>query len=162
MKPEQSAQYRDHLTSEKWRKFTPHAIVAKGGKCEVCGSFMGLQVHHLHYKSLGREMLCDVKVVCQLCHPQADADRRLQAYLDAVLSGKEMRRHRQREEEARWNAAVIRFMERKHGSNWSLSYTWENAEGFYSEHLDWLDSPAGEEWKERKEESEQWGGGHEY
>jgi hypothetical protein len=34
-----------------------------------------LQVHHRHYKTLGREQPEDVEVLCPACHRVADAER---------------------------------------------------------------------------------------
>jgi hypothetical protein len=40
-------------------------------KCQVCGVRQRLEVHHLHYRSLGREELGDLKVLCDACHDKA-------------------------------------------------------------------------------------------
>lgn len=158
MRSDQTQEYRDYLASAKWNKFKAQVVAAKGGKCQRCGSFMGLDVHHLHYDSLGRENLTDVELVCQICHPEADADRRLQSFLDRVVSGVQRAKDRARANHCQWLGNVDDFMVRKHGVNWSLKFTSENAEAFYSTHLEWLESPEGEAWIESKENAEEWGG----
>ena len=45
---------------KKWLKKTPF--------CEVCGSSRRLQVHHKHYRTLGKEKREDVRILCKGCH----------------------------------------------------------------------------------------------
>ncbi len=40
-----------------------------------------LEVHHLHYETLGNETLKDVQVVCLDCHPKADLEREKESSL---------------------------------------------------------------------------------
>jgi 5-methylcytosine-specific restriction endonuclease McrA len=37
-------------------------------RCERCGAAAALQLHHLHYDSLGHEGLDDVVILCDSCH----------------------------------------------------------------------------------------------
>jgi 5-methylcytosine-specific restriction endonuclease McrA len=68
-------EYQKHLTSDYWRHIRRQALQRAGYHCErrPCGNSLGLQVHHLHYGSLGREALEDVQVLCDACHRQVTA-----------------------------------------------------------------------------------------
>lgn len=60
--------YDAYIRSPLWFKFRQSKIDSVGGKCEECGSADRLQVHHLHYKTLGMESFADVQVLCKACH----------------------------------------------------------------------------------------------
>lgn len=60
--------YDDYLWSQHWRTFRARALRAYGERCGTCGSMTALDVHHLTYVRLGREMLSDVTVLCRRCH----------------------------------------------------------------------------------------------
>jgi hypothetical protein len=44
--------------------------------CERCGRKTDLRLHHLTYERFGNERLDDVQIVCSVCHPSADDERR--------------------------------------------------------------------------------------
>lgn len=74
--------YKTHIKSEKWREFCKAARVAAGLKCQRCGAKNKLlEVHHLHYSTLGHESLADVEVLCKDCHRPADRERELRSGL---------------------------------------------------------------------------------
>ena len=60
-------QYAEYLESEDWRAFSSQ-IREEAGACEECGITDTLNVHHKHYRSLGRELRQDVRVLCERCH----------------------------------------------------------------------------------------------
>lgn len=84
--------YHDSLNSDHWRNLRRLAASRACERCEgmilvfdltgqpmrtPCGSQMltvrceasrGLQMHHLHYESLGTEALDDVQLLCDRCH----------------------------------------------------------------------------------------------
>lgn len=60
--------YGLYLQSEDWKARRRAIINACGRQCARCGSTGQLQVHHVHYRTLGREGLADVRVVCGPCH----------------------------------------------------------------------------------------------
>lgn len=62
--------YNLHLNSDKWRAIRAKVLSRAGGMCEGCGVQQAVQVHHLHYKRLGNEMLFDLVAVCLVCHEQ--------------------------------------------------------------------------------------------
>lgn len=71
-----SQKYREVLKSKRWKEFAKYAIHQAQGECQRCGMpKKPLQVHHLHYDTLGHEKLTDVEVVCLDCHPKADEER---------------------------------------------------------------------------------------
>lgn len=59
--------YQKYLLTPHWRGFRMAVFVLAGGKCCRCGDVAD-HVHHLHYKSVGREKLCDVEPLCEACH----------------------------------------------------------------------------------------------
>lgn len=73
-KPKRSRQkfvrpnYHEYIRSGKWNRKRRKAIKAAGGRCSICGCADRLEVHHKHYRTLGRESLVDLLVVCQECH----------------------------------------------------------------------------------------------
>jgi len=43
-------------------------IQSTNGLCESCGRSHGLQIHHLTYKTIGRESTQDLMTLCEECH----------------------------------------------------------------------------------------------
>lgn len=64
--------YSKYLRTKHWREFRQLALMRAGDCCEKpsCHSVHDLQVHHLFYKTLGQERLCDVRVLCGVCHAE--------------------------------------------------------------------------------------------
>lgn len=61
--------YREvYLKSAHWKSFRKIALASHGRMCAKCCSFKRLQVHHLTYERLGRELISDVQVLCFDCH----------------------------------------------------------------------------------------------
>lgn len=69
-------QYREYLDSPEWKVRRREAIDAAGKRCKRCGRAGALMVHHLTYERLGHELPGDLEVVCKVCHPEADRQRR--------------------------------------------------------------------------------------
>jgi hypothetical protein len=68
--------YVQHLSSSEWKSLRCKVIEQRGNKCERCGQRSeSLSLHHLHYRSLGREQLEDVALLCHECHLGADLER---------------------------------------------------------------------------------------
>jgi len=61
--------YQKYLLSQHWRGFRMAVFVLAGGKCCRCGDVAD-HVHHLHYKTVGREALTDVEPLCERCHSE--------------------------------------------------------------------------------------------
>jgi 5-methylcytosine-specific restriction endonuclease McrA len=68
--------YRTYLESDAWMVFRESVIEAFGGQCADCGQHLPLQVHHLHYNTLGWEVIDDVAPLCRECHVVADEVRK--------------------------------------------------------------------------------------
>jgi 5-methylcytosine-specific restriction endonuclease McrA len=64
----QRPDYAEYLRSKTWRGVRRWKLERAGWKCERCGSTRQLQAHHKHYRSLGRERLDDLEVLCESCH----------------------------------------------------------------------------------------------
>ena len=60
---------KDHLKSEYWRLLKVNKLVQHGNYCEKCGKLnKHLDLHHLHYRTLGFESANDVVLLCRSCH----------------------------------------------------------------------------------------------
>ena len=77
------AEYQRYLQSPEWRATRQRRLTAAGNRCEFCqdmghhkGDWHGprctatddLNVHHLHYDSLGAEQDTDLEVLCRFHH----------------------------------------------------------------------------------------------
>ena len=60
--------YDLYLRCPHWRTTRAAALRRAGHRCESCGAVETLQVHHLTYKRLRRELPTDLKVLCRVCH----------------------------------------------------------------------------------------------
>ena len=59
-----------------WKTFRKSILKGRSNVCESCGhSFYTMHVHHLHYKSIGRESPSDVQLLCEICHEQKHPNR---------------------------------------------------------------------------------------
>jgi hypothetical protein len=64
--------YAAYLASEHWLDVRREALALAGDRCSECGSDghgLPLEVHHLHYETLGVEdVRKDLRVLCRVCH----------------------------------------------------------------------------------------------
>jgi len=60
--------YRKYLKTEAWQIIRNKALVRDLCLCQECGSKKRLEVHHLTYKRVGKELLSDLKTLCRKCH----------------------------------------------------------------------------------------------
>ena len=60
--------YHDYLKSPQWKKKRRKAHKHYRGRCTICGSTNSLQVHHRHYRTLFRESMADLDLLCGGCH----------------------------------------------------------------------------------------------
>lgn len=68
-----SIAYRNYLQSAEWRRLRATIIKRAEGRCERCGRKPRvLEVHHLHYRTLGRETGEELEALCRGCHAKAD------------------------------------------------------------------------------------------
>ena len=68
------AWYSEYLDSPEWRSRRKRVLERARGQCEGCGLRPATQVHHLHYRRAGREMLFDLVAVCEECHGDIHSD----------------------------------------------------------------------------------------
>ena len=61
-------EYYNYLKSVKWKNKRKLVIEDRDGKCEICNSKEKLEVHHLTYKNIFNEPLCDLQLLCHQCH----------------------------------------------------------------------------------------------
>ena len=61
-------QYKEYLQSDHWKETRERALERAGYKCQVCGYYKNLQVHHNTYKNIGHEDDTDLVVLCWKCH----------------------------------------------------------------------------------------------
>jgi hypothetical protein len=70
--------YAAHIRSPYWAELKRKVIARRGHKCEPCGKEdVPLDLHHLHYKTFGRERQKDVRLCCRECHQTEDAERKI-------------------------------------------------------------------------------------
>lgn len=60
--------YHEYIGSKEWAKKRKKAFRKHGRKCSICSSTRALQVHHKHYKTLYREGMDDLQILCADCH----------------------------------------------------------------------------------------------
>lgn len=68
--------YKAYIQSNAWKVFRASVIAAADERCQRCGDYADrLEIHHLHYDTIGQENLSDVLVVCPPCHAVVDPQR---------------------------------------------------------------------------------------
>ena len=60
--------YDRYMRSKSWQIKRQKFLAHYNCQCVLCGSKEHLHVHHLHYKTLGKEGVEDVIVCCRRCH----------------------------------------------------------------------------------------------
>jgi 5-methylcytosine-specific restriction endonuclease McrA len=67
--------YQNAIGSKHWKLLKGDVIQQRGLRCERCDSYEALELHHLHYRTLGSERPEDVELLCPKCHVAADEER---------------------------------------------------------------------------------------
>ncbi len=75
--------YKDYLASDWWRVRASIAKEKANYRCEVqgCNVAWGLQVHHLDYSRLGKELDKDLICVCHRHHQELHNDKKKENYM---------------------------------------------------------------------------------
>src|SRR6202035_3930812 len=60
--------YKIYLKSDGWADKRKVILKRDRYLCQGCGSRRHLQVHHLSYRSVGRELDEELTVLCRTCH----------------------------------------------------------------------------------------------
>jgi hypothetical protein len=67
--------YFERVRSPEWRGLKAHLMRYRGNRCERCGDYVPLELHHKSYDRLGNERASDLELVCRACHQEADRER---------------------------------------------------------------------------------------
>ena len=63
--------YHDYLRSEEWQRKRRRRLEMDGYRCQMCGSGMNLQVHHISYDNVRTDAeVEDLVTLCKACHEQ--------------------------------------------------------------------------------------------
>lgn len=64
--------YLDYIKSPRWQDFRERIIRERGYRCESkgCGATNNIELHHLNYHRLGKELPQDVRLLCKKCHKE--------------------------------------------------------------------------------------------
>lgn len=94
--------YRDtYLSSAHWRRVRVIVLQRAKGRCEHCHQTLPLDVHHLHYDSLGGENpATDLIALCRACHAKTHEE------IDPQRTGRD---EREKEETERMKLMQKRF-----------------------------------------------------
>lgn len=61
--------YREYLQTDHWRAFRARVFAdPRNKRCQICKRTRQLNIHHLTYERVGKELLADVIVLCKPCH----------------------------------------------------------------------------------------------
>jgi 5-methylcytosine-specific restriction endonuclease McrA len=63
-----SVNYHAYIVSRDWQRKREGVLQRRGRKCEQCGNLNQIQVHHRHYRTLGKESDGDLQILCHGCH----------------------------------------------------------------------------------------------
>lgn len=78
--------YREYLRSPAWRAKKRQKLEEVNYTCERCGvKGRKLDIHHLHYDTLGFEKMSDLLAVCRKCHLELELEK--ETNKEAVDSG---------------------------------------------------------------------------
>jgi 5-methylcytosine-specific restriction endonuclease McrA len=88
--PPKGIPYAEYLRSEWWLFKRKQKLGSVQHKCERCGR-EATQVHHKHYRTLGREKHRDLEAICRSCHSAEhealiQADQHLRSVNNASLA----------------------------------------------------------------------------
>lgn len=73
-RPQKSRSLQSVLRSPAWKALRAQALTHFGSKCNLCGTTTDpLRLTHRHYKTVGRETLADVRLLCVKCHDELRA-----------------------------------------------------------------------------------------
>jgi len=63
--------YQAYLNSPEWRAKRQDVLALAGYRCVACGKTIDLEVHHITYERIYRELVNDLLALCQNCHKEA-------------------------------------------------------------------------------------------
>jgi 5-methylcytosine-specific restriction endonuclease McrA len=71
------AQYNRYLQSADWKTKRKAILLRCAGRCERCGNYKPLTVHHIRYNRVPNEQPEDLAALCFDCHQVQHPNRRL-------------------------------------------------------------------------------------
>lgn len=70
------AKYRAYINSNAWSSFRKEALKHHGKMCNRCmRDELPVEVHHITYERLFKELLMDVEILCKYCHQKEHTHR---------------------------------------------------------------------------------------
>jgi len=61
--------YKSYLHTNHWQKTRKKKLKSRNFICQICGAKDTiLDVHHRYYKTINKEKMMDLKVLCRECH----------------------------------------------------------------------------------------------
>ena len=121
--PLYSPQYTQYLGSSAWKLRRLDALAKAGYRCQRCQGDGSLEVHHLSYDNLGNEKPEDLQVLCHICHPKADEERRTNTRIQQASR--------------LWAARVNGWASKRYGEDWHCRM---DEGGVEEEFEQWLDA----------------------
>lgn len=86
-----------YYSSTAWAKIKTDLFFLRGKRCEVCGSYKQIQVHHLTYENFGgNEEPNDLVILCSDCHQKEHGLKRLDARDRRRIGLKKSRKNRKK------------------------------------------------------------------
>ena len=70
-------EYRAYMASTAWARRKAAYFQMHGRFCIVCGTTLGIHLHHLTYERLGRELDDDMRSMCEKHHAAVHEHHRL-------------------------------------------------------------------------------------
>jgi len=96
--------YEARINSLAWRELKSDLVKWRGSKCERCElETTMLELHHLNYDRVGKELTSDLQLLCIPCHEIADKER-------AIIG-------RRRAYATRYKNGFNTYMDKKYGDN---------------------------------------------
>jgi 5-methylcytosine-specific restriction endonuclease McrA len=78
--------YETYVRTDCWQLRREAYIAVHGSVCEVCGTAIdGVDVHHLTYEHLGRELDDDLMSLCRGCHSAVHGLGPIEDFVAALL-----------------------------------------------------------------------------
>jgi len=133
--------YQEYINSRKWKLIRESKLKETEYKCEKCGVSKyskKLEVHHLHYQTMGRERMCDLMVLCQECHRLADSER-------VIETAEIIESHRKAgalnsflDENSRLYKGFVGWLENRYGWDWEAKRNIAGLKADYKSFLKWI------------------------
>lgn len=65
--------YAEYLQSDLWKQKKATALSFIGNCCKICRSKKSINVHHISYDRIGKELIEDLSILCRSCHKMVHA-----------------------------------------------------------------------------------------